>query len=143
MHPLTKRLYWQLTALLLAAHFAQWRWGLPLAIALGVVQVVHVIHRRRSLRPLDVQVRLAWLGLLGIGTQPGLWPLHAIQFVGVNALMVADYCLLARLLVLLPWNRTVPLSLRLLVWLLTAPPAPGAITTRLHEAMGCGAQAAG
>ncbi len=126
-----KRLYWQLTALSLAAHFASWRWGLPLAAALTAVQVAHVLALRRSLRALDVQVRIGYLALLGVGTLPGAWPLHVVQFVGVNAVLVVDYCLLARLLTLLPWNRRLPLSAALVRRVLLMPPAPGAIHTRL------------
>jgi hypothetical protein len=76
-------------------------------------------------------VRTGYLVLLLAGHLPGLWPIHLLQFVGINALLVADYCPLARMLVLLPWNRRVPLSLSLLRWLVLAPPAPGPITARV------------
>ena len=56
---------------------------------------------------------------------------HLIQFVGVNALLVADYCLLARLLTLLPWNRPLPLDWALVRDVLLMPPAPGPIAARL------------
>lgn len=126
-----KRLYWQATALLLAAHFAGWAAALPLVLALNLLQALHFAAARRSLRAFDVQVRVAYLMLLVVGTAGPLWPIHWIQFVGVNALLVADYCPLARLLVLLPWNRQVPLSPALLRWLVFSPPAPGAIVSRL------------
>lgn len=131
MDPRIKRLYWQLTALLLATHFAQWRWGLPLAVALNVVQLLHFAAVRRSARSLEVQVRAAYLGLLALGALPGLWPVHVVQFVGVNVMLVADYCLLARLLALMPVHRRQPLSVALLRRVLLLPPAPGAITSRL------------
>lgn len=135
MSPTTKRLYWQLTALLLAASFARWPWGLHGVIALNAVQVAHsACAQRGNWRSLELQVRLAYLGLLGLGTVPGLWPLHLIQFVGVNALLVADYCLLARLLTLLPWNRPLPLSWALVRRVLLMPPAPGPIAARLGAA---------
>jgi hypothetical protein len=126
-----KRLYWQVTALLLAAHFAGLAVALPLAITLTAVQVLHFSAFRRNLAALDVQVRIGYLGLLLLGKVWLLWPIHAVQFLGVNALLVADYCLLARLLVLLPWNRGVPLSARLVRQALFSAPAPGAIHHRL------------
>ncbi|HSI61443.1 MAG TPA: hypothetical protein VLA16_28045 [Ideonella sp.] len=126
-----KRLYWQVTALLLAAHFAGWAGGLPLAVALTAGQVLHFAASRRKLRALEVQVRIGYLGLLMLGSIGPLWPIHLVQFVGVNALLVADYCLLARLLVLMPWNRGVPLSAQLFRQALFSPPAPGAIDRRL------------
>ena len=51
-------------------------------------------------------------------------------------LLVADYCPLARMLVLLPWNRRVPLTAQLLRWLILSPPAPGAIATRVPGSVG-------
>lgn len=126
-----KRLYWQITALLLATHFTGWSGGLPLAIALTAWQVLHFAAFRRGLHTLDVQVRIGYLGLLLLGSIGPLWPIHLVQFVGVNALLVADYCLLARLLVLTPWNRGVPCSAQLVRQVLFSPPTPAAIHHRL------------
>jgi hypothetical protein len=131
MDPRLKRLYWQVTALLLAAHLSGWAPGLALVIALTAVQAVHFALHRRSLQAFDVQVRAGYLALLLIGSVGPLWPIHVVQFLGVNALLVADYCLLARLLVLLPWNRRTRFSPALLRWALFSPPAPGAITDRV------------
>lgn len=131
-----KRLYWQLTALLLAAHFAGWAGGLPLALVLNLLQTLHFMWARRGLRAFDAQVRLAYLGLLLLGLAGPLWPIHVLQFIGVNAMLVADYCLLARLLMLLPANRSVPLTPGLVRWLFTAPPAAGSIRQRLAERAG-------
>jgi hypothetical protein len=128
-----RRLYWQLTALGLACHFAGWPEAMPLVLALNAGQVAHVLALRRSLRPLDAQVRVGYLALLLIGMAGPLGPVHVVQFVGVNALLVADYCPLARLLMLLPWNRREPLSWPLARWLLLSPPVPGSIADRLAK----------
>ena len=126
MDPRIKRLYWQISALLLAAHFAGWAAAMPLSLALTALQTLHFLARHRRWRHFEIPVRAAYLALLLAGHLPGLWPIHLLRFVGVNALQVTDYCLLARLLVLLPWNRLVPLSLGLLRWLVPAhPPRPG------------------
>lgn len=127
MNPGVKRLYWQVTALLLAAHFAGWTGGLPTAMALTAWQALHFAAFRRNLQALDVQVRIGYLSLLVLGTVGPLWPIHLVQFIGVNALLVVDYCLLARLLVLMPWNRAEPLTVQLARRALFMPPAPGAI----------------
>jgi hypothetical protein len=126
-----QRLYWQLSALLLAAHFAGAPLALEAAILLCTAQALDMVRQRRSLRAFPVQVRLAYLGLLGLGLWPPLAVLQVLQFVGVNAMLVADYCPLARLLVLMPWNRRVPFSLALLRWAAFSPPAPGAIVDRV------------
>ena len=112
MDPRIKRLYWQLTALLLAAHFAGYR---------------------RDLLAFEVQVRAAYLALLLAGVLPGCWPLHAIQFVGVNAMLVFDYCLLARLLSLAPWNRGGPLTRVLLRRAFLSAPVHGSILDALRS----------
>lgn len=132
-HPLLKRAYWQLTALLLASHYAGWAHGLGAVIALNALQVLHFVLMRRDLMAFEVQLRIGYLALLLLGTLGPFWPVHVVQFVGVNALIVADYCPLARMLVLLPWNRSVPLTPSLAWWLLTAPPAPGSVRDRLAD----------
>jgi hypothetical protein len=59
----------------------------------------------------------------------GLWKplgiLHWIQFVGTWALVLSGYCLMARVLSLLPWNRTEPLSAALVRRTLFSPPTRG------------------
>lgn len=135
MNPTVKRLYWQLTGLLLMAHLTGWAEGLPMAIVLNGVQVAHVAFARCGRwRALDVQVRVVYFALLGAGSLPGLGWLHLIQLVGVSALLVADYCPLARLLTLLPWNRTQPLSWAFVRRVLLLPPAPGSIAARIAAA---------
>ena len=75
-------------------------------------------------------MRVAYLGLLLVGTLPACWPLHVIQFIGVNASVVVDYCLLARLLALAPWNRSQPLTTTLLRQVVFSPPVRGSSAMR-------------
>ena len=126
-----KRAYWQLTALAMAAHSGGWEPGLGAAIAITAGQTIHFAAEGCGPRAFEVQVRAAFLALLLLGLAPPLWPIHAAQFVGVNVRLVTDYCPLARLLALAPWNRTVPLSWSLARWLLVSPPAPGSILDRM------------
>jgi hypothetical protein len=134
MNLITQRVYWQATALLLTAHFGGWPHGLAFALGLNVVQVVHFLAVRRTLRALDVQVRCLYLAVLILGLWPPLGALHVLQLAGLVALLVADYCLAARMLVLMPWNRNVPLSTALVRWVLLSPPAPGSIADRMRAA---------
>ena len=130
-----KRLYWQACVLALAADGLTLSWGAPLALAVCVVQAAHALARHRHWRALPVQVRFAFLLLLVAGSStPALGWLHPLQFVGVNVLLVADYCVLARLLTLLPWNRTVPFTPALAWAVLSLPPAPGSVAERLRIA---------
>jgi hypothetical protein len=133
MSSLVTRLYWQTSALLLACHLVGWRHGLPLVIAFNAAQALHFAWVRRGWRALDAQVRLAFLVLLIVGLVPALDIVHVALFIGVIAILVADYCLLARLLSLLPWNRQEPLGWGLVRRLLFTPPAPGAVVLRSPE----------
>lgn len=131
MDPRAQRLYWQSIVLLLAAHLGGGAPALRLAIAVALLQALHFARRLGGLRPFPVQVRVVYLGLLLAGSWPPLALLHPLQLVGTAALLVADYCPLARLLALAPWNRRVPLSAALLRFVLLSPPAPGAIVDRI------------
>jgi hypothetical protein len=131
MSPWVKRLYWQPTAFMLGAYLAGWSPGIGMAITLTAMQTVHVLIERRSVRALEVQVRLGYLALLLMGWLPTCWLLHVLQFLGVNALLVANCCPMARLLALAPWNRSVPLTPALVRWILLSPPVAGYILDRL------------
>lgn len=122
MNDTLRRSYWQATALLLAAHLAGWSVGLPAVLALLVVMVGHFLAWHRSCRALEVQVRLLYLGLLALGAAlpHGAW-LHALQLAGLAVRLATDYCLAARLLVLMPWNRVEPFSGALLRRALLSP----------------------
>lgn len=119
--------YWLLTAGCLAASLGLRFEAVYLAVALCSVQVVHFGVRHRSLRAFPVQVRFAYLGLLAAGLWEPLRVLHGIQLVGTTAVVLVDYCFLARLMSLLPWNRRQPFSLALLGRTIFSRPVRGSI----------------
>lgn len=134
MNPIVARLYWQLLALLLACRLVGWGPAVALLVALGTAQALHCAWRRRDWRARDVQVRLVFLALLLAGLVPGWRWMHALQLGGVALLLVADYCLLARLLDLAPWNRSEPLSAALLRRALLTPPSQRHLAPAPHRA---------
>lgn len=101
-------LYWLATALCLSAAMSGNRDGIWAAIFLTGLQTIHwAIVDERSF---PLQVRSVYLLLLLLGLW---WPfafLHVVQFAGTWALVLADYCFLARCLSLLSWNRREPLT---------------------------------
>lgn len=102
---------WLLTGAALAVHLAGGRPGLPLAIGLATVQVVHQVVRTASLRTMSVQVRYLFLvALLVGGASPRLWGLHHLLVAGIIVRLVLDYCVASRVLWLAPWNRNEPLT---------------------------------
>lgn len=119
--------YWLATGLLLAGVL----WGCPLGfgppIGLTLVQGLHYLAREGSVRAFPVQVRVAYL----VWMLAGLWaPLGFflwIQLAGTAASVLVDYCLMARTVSLLPWNRRSPLTLRLVLKTFLRPPVRGSI----------------
>ena len=119
--------YWMVIDVLLIGGLADWPWGFAPVIALGTVQAVHYSIRERSLIAFPVQVRLAYLGLLVLGQWAPFYLIYWIQVAGTTAMVLADYCALARLLSLLPGNRVQPLSWRLIHRTFVSAPIKGNI----------------
>jgi hypothetical protein len=134
MNHSVRRTYWQLTALVLTAHLAGWPWALVCVLALNGLQCLHFVLWHRSLRVLEVQVRLLYLSILVLGAGvPGLHPLLAFLLAGLTVRLSLDYCLAARLMVLMPWNRNEPLSAAYVRRVFLMPPGPGQIQDRLNR----------
>jgi hypothetical protein len=79
--------------------------------------------------PFPVQVRLAYLAWVAIGTYvPYMLVLLYITTLGLTTNLFLGYCPLARMLYLLPWNRAEPFSLELLARVFLTPPVDGRFT---------------
>jgi hypothetical protein len=106
--------YWFLTVGLLGAGLFGWQPGIYLAIALCVVQIIHVTSLTHGITAFPVQVRMSYLALLLAGLWGPLGWFHWMQLVGTSARILIGYCFLARTLSLAPWNRWQPLTFALL-----------------------------
>ena len=120
--------YWLVTVILLGmgllgGYFVAFH----VVIALTAVQVVHFAWRTHGLTTFPVQVRVAYLGLLLLALWEPLRFVFLIQLIGTTAMVTVNYCFLARCLSLLPWNRTQPLSWRLIWLTFFSPPVSGRI----------------
>ncbi len=118
--------YWAAMILALAAEPIVPAAGLA-AIGLGVAQWIHFHARTGRIGALPVQVRLVFLGLLVAGLWPPLLFVHWLQLAGTLARVAFDYCVLARTLALMPWNRVQPLTLGLVRQAYFTPPTQGGI----------------
>jgi hypothetical protein len=123
--------YWLGLVALLAGAIAESSLALALALALGAVQSIHFAVRERSLTAFRVQVKLVYLGLLVAGLWPPLVALHPAMLAGTTVRVAFDYCLLARTLSLMPWNRRQPLTLALVWRTYATPPVKGSILQAL------------
>jgi methanethiol S-methyltransferase len=120
-------LHWVVTVPLLAGHLAGLAWALPATMALCAVMAGYYIIQLRAVKPFPVQVRLAYLVLLAVGTLPWMGWVHWLQIAGTTAMVVTGYCLLARALCLLPFNRDEPMSASLVRRILLAPVVGGGL----------------
>lgn len=123
-------IWWGVTACLLGVALAGSGAALAGAMIATALQALHFRLDGHPARSLPVQVRLAYLGLLLLGAWPPLAALHLLQFAATLLVLTYDYCPLARLLSLAPWNRQAPLSWRLLAWTLFSAPEPGNLLQR-------------
>jgi len=118
--------YWAAMVVLLAGAVL-WPAVAFAAVGLGVAQAAHFYARKERVGALPVQVRLAFLALLLAGLWAPLAPIHWLMLGGALARVAFNYCLLARTLALLPWNRSQPLSAQLVWRAYLTPPTQGSI----------------
>jgi hypothetical protein len=105
---------WLLIATLLAVGLAGVEVGFYAAIALSTAQAGWVLWKHRAWKPYPVQIRVAYTACLCLYLLPGFRWMFWVPMLGTFALVLFGYCLMARLLSLMPWNRSEPLTGELL-----------------------------
>jgi hypothetical protein len=95
---------WTITTVLLIVGLSGYSLAFVGAMAVTAGQGLVLLVRDRSLAAFSVQLRAAYLLLLLISYPPPMRWLYWLPTVGTFALIVFGYCLLARVLSLLPWN---------------------------------------
>jgi hypothetical protein len=105
---------WTLTAILLAIGLAGYPSAFIAAMAITTGQAIVMLIREKSISAFPVQLRITYLLLLVISFIPQMRWLYWLPTLGTFALVIFGYCLLARALSLLPWNRRESLSADLL-----------------------------
>lgn len=126
--------YWAASEVLLVIGLAGWYPAFALALVLALVQVAHYRARERSFTAFPVQVRIGYAAILLIALAPALHWLFWLPAVGTLALLLFGYCLLARCLSLMPWNRRERFTWQLAWRTFTAPPVRGSILQGLPAA---------
>lgn len=131
--------YWLATASALTTGVLGWHWGFCIAGTLTLIQIVHFRIRTGAFASFPVQIRLAYLGVLLAAAPPALQWLYWLPAIGTWALVLFGYCLIARVLSLMPWNRDGALTGRLILHTFTAPPQAGNVMHGLADAQAdCG-----
>lgn len=118
---------WLVTVVLLATGLAGFTAGFLAAIAVSAAQTAFFWRKTGRVRAISVQIRLSYTLLLLVCYLPPFRVVYWLPAAGTIALLMFGYCLMSRLLSLLPWNRREPLSLDLIRrTLLRAPRVPDA-----------------
>lgn len=88
--------------------------------------VLFLILLKFNLKAFPVQVRIAYFIWVAIGTfAPYMIVLMYITTIGLFTNLFLNYCPLARMMYLMPWNRKEPLSVVLIVRVFLTPPVEG------------------
>jgi F0F1-type ATP synthase membrane subunit c/vacuolar-type H+-ATPase subunit K len=113
---------WLIIASGLAVGIAGYPSGFQVAIGISLAKAVFIVLKDRNVGSSAAQVRVAYLLLLMICFIPGLRWLYWVPLIGTLALVLCAYCLMARFLSLLPWNRAEAINARLLWHTFVDPP---------------------
>lgn len=119
--------YWAITDVLLIAGVAGMPYGIEAAIVFNIIQVIHFYVRTPSVSAFPVQVRLAYLALLIVALYPPLFFLYYLIILGTSAMVLFDYCFLARFMSLMPWNHHQKFSIRLFSDTFFTKPVDGSV----------------
>ncbi len=101
------------------------------AMALAVLQAMGSLLAHRSLRHFPTQLRVAYALWMAVSLVPPLFVMYWILAAGTTARVLTGYCAMARLLLLLPWNRSVRLSWRRIGIIAFHPPIQGSVVSGL------------
>jgi len=119
--------YWFGTACLVTAGVAGYKIGFVLAIGLSLVQLIHFTIREQSMTAFTVQVRF-WVLVYVLAAYPEpMQVAYWLPVVGTWARTIFGYCVMARTLSLMPWNRRLPFSVGLLTKTYLSRPVRGNI----------------
>ena len=127
---------WLVTACLLLIGLMGMPDAFLAALLLLIAQSVLLFVRERAFKAFPVQLRLAYTLLLIICFFPPIRWLFWLPAVGTFALVIFGYCLMARMLSLLPWNRTETITADLLRRTFLSRPR---LLDRGVSSAGCGA----
>ena len=97
--------YWFATTILLIGVVSGNNASLLAVIILNAIQIIHFIIREKSVTAFPVQVRIAYFGLLFLAQAPFMFWIFWWQLIGTSAMVLFEYCFLARCMSLMPWNK--------------------------------------
>jgi len=127
---------WSVTAVLLTIGVLGFPFAFLAAGGVTGLQAILMWIREGRFLAFPVQLRVAYGILLAICGIPSMRWLYWVPTVGTYALLIFGYCLMARVLSLLPWNRSEVLSFDLLLRTFTSRPSLARVAAN-KESAGC------
>ncbi len=118
---------WAVVTVLLWLHAIGVHYALAAAVVLCAGVAAAVALRLDSMRPYAVQIRYGHLAFLVAGLLPPTAWIIYIPLPGTTARVLTGYCPMSRLLMLMPWNRTQPLTWSRVRQVVLAPQRDGGI----------------
>lgn len=120
-------IYWAITDILLIMAVTEWPKAYTVAIGLTLFQIGHFYRDTPQLMSFPVQVRVAYLLLLIVALwSPLSWVVYPV-ILGTTAMVLFDYCFLARFMSLMPWNHQQPFSFNLIFKTFFSKPVAGSV----------------
>lgn len=123
---------WASLAALLVAGFAGYDTARYAAMVIAACQAVAWLALHRSIRHFPTQVRTAYAVWMALSFMPLLAPMFWIQAAGTTLLVLFGYCPLARMLLFMPFNRKVPLTMKRAIRIIVHPPTSGSVLCDLQ-----------
>ncbi len=99
--------FWPILFVFLLAGMLGWQMGFYIVIAISAFQSTYFVVKKRSLKEFPSQVRFVYFlfALIGILDPTKIW--YGLMTVSTFMVAFFDKCLLARMLILMPWNKDV------------------------------------
>ena len=97
------------------------------ALLIGVVQLVHFMIAERSVTSFPIQIRVGYLCVLLLSTSEGMQWILWLPAIGTLIRVTTGYCIMARNLMLMPFNRDEKLTLQFIRKAYLTPPVRGNI----------------
>lgn len=119
--------YWVATSLSLWTTMTATPEAYNVTMAIAVVQLVHFRLVKGSFSDLSVQIRLGFVSYLLLCLPENFQCLLWLPTIGSLARVLFGYCLMGRMLLLLPFNRQVKLSMKFVLDVFLTPPVKGSI----------------
>lgn len=119
--------YWLATIPFLTAGILGETNVLLIVALISIVQTGHFYIRDKYQLSFPTQVRLGFLIWFCLGLLPYMQWMLWIQLLGTSSSVLLDYCAMARLLTLAPWNRRQPVNLKLVIKTFLSRPVRGSL----------------